>query len=121
MASASVCQSVPVPAPVVFLVPTSSELERDSGAAPTCNSEIAVWLDKLSFRVGSGIRHELVDGKLVSIEPENIRKPRYRRRSIKDIRTLNSEATRSAERKERVERRRRNSLFLQLIPDPHRA
>ena len=85
MASASVCQSVPVPAPVVFLVPTSSELERDSGAAPTCNSEIAVWLDKLSFRVGSGIRHELVDGKLVSIEPENIRKPRYRRRSIKDI------------------------------------
>jgi hypothetical protein len=78
-------------------------------------------LDYLSRKVGSGIRHEVVDGKIVSIEPEKIRKPRRQRRRIKDLLTMNSEATRNAERKERVEGRRRTSLFQQLIPDPHRV
>jgi hypothetical protein len=124
MASASVSQSVPIPSPLPFLVPTSLALERslaDSGSAPAWNNEIAAWLDYLSRKVGTGIRHEVVDGKIVSIEPEKTRKTGRQRRRIKDLSTMNSEATRNAERKERVEGRRRTSLFQQLIPDPHRV
>jgi hypothetical protein len=74
--------------------------------------DLLLWMDGLSCKVNSGVRHEIVNGEIVSIKPVSSKKSR--RRSTRLERVLSSDYQRSAVVGELVERRRRDSCFHNL-------